>query len=109
MYPSILPCRMCGIHFAELLQELPFPDSRDPAILFEWSVNAHNLVNIRTEKPILTVDQAMSIWTSSDILPQTPVPQPITRVSNSTRPQFDIRNAIIALLVLLLIYMFYIK
>ena len=109
MYPSILPCRMCGSHFAELLKEHPFPDSQDPMILFKWSVDAHNLVNIRTDKPILTVNQALSIWTSSDIFLQPPVPQPLIHTEIYSRPQFDIKNAIIAFLVLLLIFMFSIK
>jgi hypothetical protein len=93
MYPSVIPCGMCGQHFAELIQELPFPDSRDPMILFEWSVNAHNKVNARIGKPIVTVERALAIWTS--------------QVSPSSK--FDIKNAIIAFLVLFLIFMFCIK
>ena len=97
MYPSVLPCGMCGQHFAELIQELPFPDSRDPMVLFEWSVKAHNEVNARTNKPTLTVEEALAIWTA-------PVAKPLPKVS-----KFDIKNVIIAFLVLLLIFMFYIK
>lgn len=96
MYPSVIPCGMCGQHFAELLKEYPFPDSRDPVILFEWSVHAHNIVNSRTGKPILTVEQALAAWTVDE--------RPPPKTS-----KFDIKNAIIALLVLLLIFMFAIK
>ena len=90
MYPSVLPCGMCGQHFAEVLKEHPFPDSRDPMILFEWSVHAHNLVNSRVGKPILTVEQALAAWSGD-------TPRSYT---------FDIKNIIISLLVLLLIFMF---
>jgi len=95
MYPSVIPCGMCGQHFGELIQELPFPESRDPLIMFEWSVNAHNIVNSRTDKPVLTVEQAMAIWTAPVVV--------------TPQSKFDIRNAIIAFLVLLLIFMFSIK
>ena len=95
MYPSVIPCRICGNHFAELIQELPFPESRDPMIMFEWSVNAHNKVNARIEKPILTVEQALAIWTAP--------------VNETPKSKFDIKNAIIAFLLLLLIFMFSIK
>ena len=95
MYPSVLPCGMCGQHFAEVLKEHPFPDSRDPKILFEWSVHAHNLVNARVGKPILTVEQALNAW-AYDVRPP-------------PKTSFDIKNVVIAVLVLLLIFMFYIK
>jgi hypothetical protein len=68
MYPSVLPCGACGQHFAEVLMEVPFPDSQDPLILFQWSVRAHNMVNARIGKPILTVEEALATWTA-------PVPQ----------------------------------
>jgi hypothetical protein len=64
-------------------------------IMFEWSVNAHNKVNARIEKPILTVEQALVIWTAP--------------VNETPKSKFDIKNAIIAFLVLLLIFMFSIK
>jgi Erv1 / Alr family len=95
MYPSVIPCGMCGQHFAELIQEIPFPDSRDPMILFEWSVNVHNKVNARAGKPILTVEEALATWTA-----------PVVKTPQS---KLDIRNSIIAFLVLLLIFMFSIK
>jgi hypothetical protein len=94
MYPSVIPCGACGQHFAELIQELPFPDSRDPMVLFEWSVAAHNKVNARIGKPILTAEQALAIWTQEQKSPKT---------------QFDIKIAIIMILAMLLLYMFYVR
>jgi Erv1 / Alr family len=95
MYPSVIPCGMCGQHFAELLQESPFPESKDPMVLFEWSVAVHNQVNARIGKPIMSVDQAMALWTAPVVV------EPLPKVST-----FDIRNAIIIFLVLLLIFMY---
>jgi hypothetical protein len=95
MYPSVIPCGACGQHFAELIQELPFPDSQDPMVLFEWSVDAHNRVNSRIGKPIITAGQALAIWT-----------QDTPPIKSS---QFDIKIAIIVILLLLLLYMFYVR
>ena len=96
MYPSVIPCGMCGQHFAELLKEMPFPDSRDPLVLFKWSVDAHNLVNERTGKPILSVEEALKIWTTE---PAPPEPS----------KQFDLSIGIllaILFLILILIFMY---
>ena len=94
MYPSVIPCSACGQHFSELIQELPFPDSRDPMVLFEWSVDAHNKVNARIGKPILTIEQALAIWTQEQ---------------KSPTSQFDIKIAIILILAMLLLYMFCVR
>ena len=63
-FADALPCPACSAHFKELLMELPFPDSNDPMILFQWSVNVHNSVNARIGKPIITMEQALQRWTA---------------------------------------------
>ena len=93
MYPSVLPCAACGQHFTEVLQENPFPDSRDPMITFQWSVHVHNVVNARIGKPILTVEEALAAWTAS-VLPK-------------TASQFDFKIAgAILILIIIAILMF---
>ena len=84
---------MCAGHFADMVKENPLPDSDDPAVLFEWSVYLHNLVNDRIGKPILTVGQAMERWTTRSI----PEPPP---------SQFDLKIVIILALLVALIFMF---
>ena len=90
-FAEALPCPACSGHFKEVLAELPFPDSRDPLILFEWSVNAHNRVNARIGKPIFTVEQAFKIWTEPPAKPES--------------PQFDFKIVIIILLLIVLFFM----
>jgi hypothetical protein len=90
-FAEALPCPACSGHFKEVLTELPFPESRDPFILFEWSVNAHNRVNSRIGKPILTVEQAFKIWTEPSTKPEA--------------PQFDFKILIIILLLTVLFFM----
>ena len=93
MYPSVLPCSACGKHFTEVLQENPFPDSRDPMIMFQWSVHVHNVVNARIGKPILTVEEALATWTAA--------------VPPKQASQFDFKIvAAILLLIIIAILMF---
>jgi hypothetical protein len=89
-FADALPCPACSNHFKELLQEFPFPNSNDPLILFEWSVNMHNRVNARIGKPIISVDQALTRWTSDPVPP----------------PQFDFKIVIILILLIAFIFMF---
>jgi len=100
MYPAVIPCGMCGQHFAELIQENPFPDSTDPLVLFKWSVDAHNIVNERAGKPIISFEEAMAIWTSP--IAQAPPPA-VTQKPDIIK--FDFKNVLIAVLILLLIFM----
>lgn len=84
-----LPCPSCSTHFKELLIEFPFPESNDPTILFQWSVNVHNRVNARIGKPIVTMEQALQRWTT---------------VPKTDPPHFEYK---ILLLVILLIIFFF--
>ena len=61
-YQHVLPCGGCRMHFSQLLNELPFPE--DKSLVFKWSVDVHNIVNIRLGKPIMTFDAAMVHWLS---------------------------------------------
>lgn len=49
----------CKKNWREELTKLP-PDFNN---YFAWSVEAHNLVNKRLGKPILTLEEAQGIWT----------------------------------------------
>jgi len=95
MYPSVLPCAACGKHFTEVLQENPFPESRDPMILFQWSVHVHNVVNARIGKPILTVEEALAAWTAS-VLPK-------------TASQFDFKIAVAILILIIIAILMFVK
>ena len=64
LYPAVLPCPACGMHFLEVLQTNPLPESSDPIVLFKWSVDVHNVVNQRIGKPLQSYDEAYSFWTT---------------------------------------------
>jgi hypothetical protein len=66
LLPAVLPCRKCGNHLAENLQQLPVYNSLNSADdLFAWSVNLHNLVNTQLGKPTLTEMDARKFWSSA--------------------------------------------
>ena len=114
MYPSVLPCSACGKHFTEVLQENPFPDSRDPMIMFQWSVHVHNVVNARIGKPILTVEEALEAWTSDPPTPRPPpasVPEPFQKVVRvPPRPyQFDFKIAAAIIILIIIAILIFVK
>jgi len=91
-FADALPCPACSGHFKQLLAEFPFPETKDPVILFEWSVNAHNRVNARLGKPIVTMEQALQRWTGKEV--------------EALPPQFDFKIVLIIILMIALIIMF---
>jgi len=74
LYPSILPCPGCSEHFSQVLKENPFPDSEDGNVLFNWSVDVHNIVNERIGKPKVSFEDALAIWTSMPAEKEKPKP-----------------------------------
>lgn len=64
LYPAVLPCPACGMHFVEVLQANPLPDSDDPIVLFKWSVDVHNIVNQRIGKSVQSYDEAFAFWST---------------------------------------------
>ncbi len=53
-----VPCGDCRAHWAKVLREIPVRWCD----YFAWSVEAHNAVNARLGKPILTLDDARARW-----------------------------------------------
>jgi hypothetical protein len=65
-FSHVIPCESCRIHFADVLRVNPVPQTEDSIELFNWSVDIHNIVNKRLNKPIMDADEAYTIWTSLD-------------------------------------------
>ena len=57
----VIPCKICRDHFKRNLAESP-PRLDNRKDFSEWMIDAHNEVNGRTGKKILTYDEAISIW-----------------------------------------------
>lgn len=64
-FARVLPCPKCREHFADVLIANPI----DYKNIFEWSVKVHNEVNLRLGKPIVTVEDALTHW-STEVNPK---------------------------------------
>ena len=62
---ELLPCGNCRSHYKNNLKIYPLTDEilSSKYKLIEWLVNLHNEVNKRTGKKIISVDEAMQIYT----------------------------------------------
>jgi hypothetical protein len=63
-YTEVLPCPACREHFAQVLSRRPFPVEGHNLEYFSWSVDVHNIVNQRLNKPMITYDAAFAEWVS---------------------------------------------
>lgn len=56
-YVYIIPCLSCRQHFEKVLEENPVPEAGD---YFKWSVDVHNIVNVRLGKPEISYENALA-------------------------------------------------
>ena len=62
-FTKILPCPMCRVHFAEVLEKNPIELAlQSGPELFKWSVTVHNEVNVSIGKQVYTVEDAFNYW-----------------------------------------------
>lgn len=68
-YATLLPCAECRGHFAALLAAHPPEEAaRDGRQAFaRWTVDAHNRVNARLGKPLVTFEQAAWRYARADL------------------------------------------
>lgn len=69
--PEILPCEGCRKHLRHTLKnELPITDKdlQNKDTLFKWTVDLHNIVNKRLNKPIMSYEVASNIYMYQDSL-----------------------------------------
>ena len=91
LFPAILPCGTCGVHFAEVINDNPLPETDDTDALFKWSVDVHNTVNERLKKPLVTYEDALKHWLTMPA--EAPAP----------KSQWDIKTILIIILLIALI------
>jgi hypothetical protein len=61
--PKIIPCHRCATHFQEFFQtEIEGRDRYQRMELFDLMVGYHNQINQKLGKPILSVEEARSLW-----------------------------------------------
>jgi hypothetical protein len=59
---NIIPCSKCINDYNLFLERLLYTDLSQPMILFYWSVDLHNYVNSKLNKPQFTYNEAINIW-----------------------------------------------
>ena len=61
---DVLPCQGCATHYKETILQYPVKDHlQDRESLLRWSFEIHNTVNKRVEKPTLTYEDALQLYT----------------------------------------------
>ena len=71
---SKFPCLKCRRHATEYASHHPFVHTfsdPDPLSLFKWTVNFHNAVNKRLDKPIIPIKDAVKKWGDESICIET--------------------------------------
>jgi len=59
---NIIQCPKCVILYEQHLEKLNSVNPSEPMVLFQWSVEVHNAVNRKLNKPEISYDQAVEIW-----------------------------------------------
>ena len=64
--PFVLPCEKCKQHLQQHLEKHTMDGalSGGRKTLFAWSVELHNIVNRSLNKPTMSVEEAMKIWSN---------------------------------------------
>lgn len=60
---SIL-CESCRIEYEKEFSRLDGLDPREHMVLFKWSVEFHNKINMKTCKPLVSYEEALGLWTT---------------------------------------------
>jgi hypothetical protein len=65
---TVLPCLKCSINYKDHLNEVPLTSKElvGPKSLFFWTVKLHNIVNKSLNKPLVSNDAALNMYTSAD-------------------------------------------
>lgn len=84
-FKAIIPCLSCRLHFAQVLEENPVPEAGD---YFKWSVDVHNIVNVRLGKPEFSYEDALANLVQNEEPP--------------VKPKFDLKILIIIVLVIII-------
>lgn len=58
---DILPCRYCRVSMKKHMKKLP-PNLNSRRDFVTWMIDFHNLVNVSLNKPVITFDEAISIY-----------------------------------------------
>jgi SNF2 family DNA or RNA helicase len=64
--PSYQKCCNCSEFWDKYIVRYP-PQTSKSEEYFEWTVKLHNIINFKLNKPILSIEDAFSIWQNHKI------------------------------------------
>ena len=59
---NCIPCYKCRSLYKEFLEKLELLDMTKSLVLFYWSVDLHNTVNKKLNKPEVNYEDALLLW-----------------------------------------------
>jgi hypothetical protein len=60
----ILPCQSCATHYQKNIQRVPISEYlKDRDTLMRWTIDLHNEVNKQQQKPTLSYEEALKLYT----------------------------------------------
>ena len=68
-------CEPCRVEYEKEVSKLDTLDPREHMVLFKWSVEFHNKINTRINKPIVSYEEALGLWTTVKVHSQTTFPR----------------------------------
>lgn len=101
---DVIPCKICSTHYEEYLNKFPLDDNvmSSKTTLFNWTVDLHNDVNIRSNKPTFDYDTALKLLTCE--IKETPKIQEIENPSKKTNYNIYLIILIISLILIAILY-----
>ena len=71
---SIL-CESCRTEYENEFSRLDALDPKEHMVLFKWSVEFHNRINVKVGKPVVSYEEALGLWTTVNEQLHTSVPR----------------------------------
>lgn len=104
--PYVLPCPACQQHLLENLDKVQLTEDAlaTRESLFAWSVRLHNLVNLQTKKPEMSVERAKEHWTA--VMNGQVTPAPCTVKGGPASHSWHIIALLVLALVAVLVWTF---
>jgi FAD-linked sulfhydryl oxidase len=98
----LIPCHTCAHHFKDIAPTVQV-NSKEDAV--KWGIDAHNLVNKRLGKPVMTYNEAIQAM-SGGLQSQAPTCTPLPDTSNTVMGLSITLGLVVVLLIVATIFAF---
>lgn len=101
---DVLPCKLCALHYSENLDLFPLDDDilSSQGKLFNWTVDIHNEVNKKNNKPIVDYETALLLLMNN--IKEIPIKNNIEKFTDvNKKPKYNTLFIIIMIVVVIII------